>query len=357
MPPRKTPVEPVRETPPRIQAGESSSKNSRWPDVPETECRRVIVVGVPEDIPRALQHPAAIAGRFEVVAALAVDVESDDQDAGVRELAALLEAHRAETILVAGPVGAGTMRRVADLALLHHCELLAVMPTEVLAGHDPVVVWTGDSPLVQLARIPRRAWEVKVKRAFDIIGASVGLVVTAPLFALLAIAIRLESAGAVLFRHERIGRDGRRFQCLKLRTMRSDAEAILHSDAAMYEEYRRNHYKIPDDQDRRVTRVGRFVRRTSLDELPQLWNVLVGEMSLVGPRPVVEEELVHYGRARDLLLSVRPGMTGAWAVSGRHSVGYPARCEIELSYVRGWSIASDVAALVGTIRAVVAPGG
>lgn len=249
------------------------------------------------------------------------------------------------------------MRRVADLALLHHCDLLAVMPTEVLAGHDPVIVWTGDSPLVQLARIPRRRWEIQVKRAFDVVSSAVGLVVTAPLFALLAIAIRLESSGPVLFRHERVGRNGRKFQCLKLRTMSEDAEAVLRADAEMYEEYRRNHYKIPDDQDPRVTVVGRFVRRTSLDELPQLWNVLVGDMSLVGPRPVVEEELDHYGTARDLLLSVRPGITGAWAVSGRHGVGYPERCDIELAYVRRWTLLSDVSALAHTVGAVVRPGG
>ena len=177
----------------------------------------------------------------------------DDDNAGLTTRTRALDAHRAETILVAGPVGAGAMRRVADLALLHHCELLAVMPTEVLAGHDPVIVWSGESPLVQLARIPRRRWEVQVKRAFDVVASALGLLVTTPIFALLAIAIRLESRGSVLFRHERIGRDGRKFQCLKLRTMGSDAEAVLRADPEMYEEYRRNHYKIPDSQDPRVT--------------------------------------------------------------------------------------------------------
>jgi lipopolysaccharide/colanic/teichoic acid biosynthesis glycosyltransferase len=304
-----------------------------------------------------LEHPAAIAGRFQVVAVLAVDVESDDSAEGMALLAEQLSLHQAETVLVAGPIGAGMMRRVADLALLHRCELLAVMPTEVLAGHDPVIVWSGESPLVQLARIPSRRWEARIKRAFDITTSAAGLLVLSPLFALLAIAIRLESPGAVLFRHERIGRHGRKFQCLKLRTMSSDAEAILRADRAMYDEYRRNHYKIPDDQDPRVTRVGRFVRRTSLDELPQLLNVLVGEMSLVGPRPVVEEELEHYGSARELLLSVRPGITGAWAVSGRHAVGYPERCGIELAYVRGWTLRSDWSALARTVSAVVRPGG
>jgi lipopolysaccharide/colanic/teichoic acid biosynthesis glycosyltransferase len=355
MPPRKTPVEQHRDQESRSSTGDARLQHSTRPEVPETERRRVIIVGAPEDVPRALQHPAAVSGRFEVAAVLAVDVESDDQDAGVTKLSALLASHSAETILVAGAVGAATLRRVADLALLNHCELLAVMPTEILAGHDPVVVWSGDSPLVQLARIPRRRWAFGIKRAIDIVGSAVGLVLGAPLFAVLAVAIRLESRGAIIFKHERVGRNGRKFRCLKFRTMRADAEAVLRADPGMYDEYRRNHYKIPDDQDARVTPLGRRIRRTSLDELPQLWNVFVGDMSLVGPRPVVEEELEHYQLSCELLLSVRPGITGAWAISGRHAVGYPERCELELAYVRRWTLAGDASALVRTIHAVVNP--
>ena len=318
--------------------------------------RRVVIVGAPEDVPRALQHPAVAGRRFDVVGVVSVDVEAES-GSGVSTLAEMIQAHSADTIPVAGLVGSGTMRHIADLALLQHCDLLAVMPTEVLAGHDPVIVWSGDSPFVQLARVPRRAWEVRVKRLIDIVVSVVGLVVTAPFLALLAIIVRLESPGLPLFRHERIGLRGRRFQCLKLRTMRADAEAILRADAAMYDEYRRNHYKILDERDPRVTQIGRLLRRTSLDELPQLWNVLVGEMSLVGPRPMVEEELSMYASSRDLLLSVQPGITGNWAVNGRHSVGYPARCDVELHYVREWSLNYDLQILVATAGAVLRPGG
>jgi len=102
---------------------------------------------------------------------------------------------------------------------------------------------------------------------------------------------------------------------------------------------------------------GRFLRRSSLDELPQLWNVLRGEMALVGPRPVVEEELAAYGLTSAVLLSVRPGITGAWAVGGRHEVGYPERCRVELRYVREWTLGTDVGILVRTLRAVLHPGG
>jgi lipopolysaccharide/colanic/teichoic acid biosynthesis glycosyltransferase len=357
MPQRKTPVEPRRANRPRTLVHGTVTESHLTSSAVAAERRRVVIVGAPEDVPRALQHPAVARGRFEVLAVLAVDVDADDRSSAVQTLASLLTKHRAETILVAGPVGAGAMRRVADLALLHHCELLAVMPTEILAGHDPVVVWSGDSPLVQLARLPRRQWEVTAKRVIDIAGAMVGLVIFAPLLTLVAFAIRLESKGKPLFLHERVGYRGRRFQCLKLRTMRADAESQLRADSMMYEEYRRNHFKIPDHQDPRVTPLGRLLRRTSLDEVPQLWNVLVGQMSLVGPRPVIEEELALYDGSRALLLSVRPGITGNWAVSGRHNVGYPERCELELRYVREWSLRHDARILLATVGAVRNPGG
>jgi exopolysaccharide production protein ExoY len=319
--------------------------------------RTVVVVGAPEDVPRALQHPAVAAGQFQIAGLLAVDVEADDAAQNLSALGELLARHDADTILVAGLVGAAVMRHVADLAILYHCDLLAVMPSEVIAGHAPVIVWSGDSPLVQIARLPRYSWEVSAKRAIDIVGASLGLLVTAPLLALFAAVIKLQSPGPVLFRHDRVGRFGKRFSCLKLRTMRADAEDYLRARPAMYEEYRRNHFKLSDGNDPRVTSLGKLLRRTSIDELPQLWNVLKGDMSLVGPRPVVDEELDLYGDRRALLLSVQPGLTGYWAVRGRHSVGYPERCELELAYIREWRLSTDLATMFSTVRAVIQPGG
>jgi lipopolysaccharide/colanic/teichoic acid biosynthesis glycosyltransferase len=315
--------------------------------------RRVVVVGAPADLPRALAHPAVIDHRFVVVESIAIDVESADASTpAFLEVSNLLRTRRADTLLVAGEIGPATMRRVADLALAFHCDVLAVMATEILEEHAPVVVWSGDSPLVQLTRLPRHPIDNAIKRVMDIACATVGLVVAAPVLAVLAVLIAQESPGAPVFAHERIGFRGRKFRCLKLRTMRADAEQVLRADARLYEEYVQNHFKIPEDRDPRVTRLGRFLRRTSLDELPQLWNVLVGEMSLVGPRPMVEEELEKYGDDRDLVLSVKPGLTGAWAVSGRQAIGYPERCTIELQYVRERSVLRD-AQIVGRTAAVV----
>jgi len=137
--------------------------------------------------------------------------------------------------------------------------------------------------------------------------------------------------------------------------MRRNAEEQLRANPALYDEYRRHHFKIPEDRDPRTTRIGRWLRRTSLDELPQLWNVLVGDMSLVGPRPVVAEELALYHTSRTLLLSMRPGITGAWAVSGRNCIGYPERCEVELRYVREWSTWMDARILLATVSTVLRP--
>ena len=200
-----------------------------------------------------------------------------------------------------------------------------------------------------------RRWSLLAKRAFDIGAAAIGLILVTPLLGALSLLICLESPGPPLFRHRRVGLRGRRFGCLKLRTMRPDAERRLRADAALYDEYRRQNFKIPDDRDPRTTRIGRWLRRTSLDELPQLWNVLVGDMSFVGPRPVVDEEVALYGSSRATLLSMRPGITGAWAVGGRNCVGYPERCDLELRYVREWRPWLDARILIATVGAVVTP--
>lgn len=187
-----------------------------------------------------------------------------------------------------------------------------------------------------------------VKRAVDVIGALLGLAVLGPVMAVLAVVVRLDG-GPVLFRQERLGLAGQRFTLLKFRSMRPDAEAILHGDETLLEAYIANGYKLPPDGDPRVSRVGTFLRRTSLDELPQLWNVLVGHMSLVGPRPVVPLEIEEYGDRAAYLLTVKPGLTGLWQISGRGRVGYPERVDLELEYVQGWSLLLDLKILVLTV--------
>ncbi len=314
---------------------------------------RVVVIGQGADIHRALTHPAVESGRFVIVDAVDVDIEVGLRDEARQSIEQRLESFGADALLLAGPVGPTASTWATDVAMAHSIPLWSVMPTEVTSAADPRVVWPGDEPLLQLAGYQRSELALTVKRAIDIIGALVGLVLSAPVLLVLAVLIRLESKGSPFFRHTRVTSGGRRFGCLKLRTMSEDAEQHLERDVLLYAEYVRNNYKIPEDQDPRITRLGRFLRRTSLDEVPQFWNVLQGDMSLVGPRPLVPSELEHYPGARQrLLLSMRPGLTGAWAVSGRHAVGYPERSEIELEYVRRWSLPEDFRVLTQTLRAL-----
>jgi lipopolysaccharide/colanic/teichoic acid biosynthesis glycosyltransferase len=178
-------------------------------------------------------------------------------------------------------------------------------------------------------------------------------VLCAPLLLVLAILIKLDSPGAPLFAHRRLGRYGRHFDCLKFRSMCVEAERLLQADEQMRHDYVSNHFKIPTDCDPRITGLGRFLRKSSLDELPQLWNILRGDMSLVGPRPIVPLEATHYGERLSDLLSVRPGLTGPWAVQGRSRVGYPERADIELRYASSWTFANDLRILARTPWAVV----
>lgn len=193
------------------------------------------------------------------------------------------------------------------------------------------------------------------KRAFDILTAAVGLVVAVPLFGAVAATVALSGRGPVFFAHTRIGRDGRRFRCLKFRTMVTDGEAVLArhlaSDPGAAAEWAATR-KLKHDP--RVTAVGRILRKTSLDELPQLINILRGDMSVVGPRPVVEAELERYGPRVRHYLAARPGLTGLWQVSGRNAVAYRTRVALDCHYVATWSMVRDIQIMAMTVPAVVA---
>jgi exopolysaccharide production protein ExoY len=187
-----------------------------------------------------------------------------------------------------------------------------------------------------------------MKRALDFFGALTGLILLLPVFIAVAVAIKVDSRGPIFFAHRRLGRNGKHFDCLKFRTMQLDAERRVFESEELRHQYVSNHFKIPAHLDPRITRLGAFLRRSSLDELPQLWNVLVGEMSLVGPRPIVALEATHYGDELATLLTVRPGVTGLWAVQGRSQLGYPERAQVELTYVRTRTLATDLRILAAT---------
>jgi exopolysaccharide biosynthesis polyprenyl glycosylphosphotransferase len=204
--------------------------------------------------------------------------------------------------------------------------------------------------------VPARSVSSGVKRLMDVAGAFCGLVMLSPIMLLIAILIRLDSRGPILFRQKRVGLRGREFFCLKFRTMVPDAEARLRDLEARNESAGGVLFKIKDDP--RVTPLGRFLRRTSLDEFPQLWNVVRGEMSLVGPRPLQlrdSEKLERLNReGYNRRLTVVPGVTGPWQVGGRSDVDCDRMLELDLGYVEHWSIATDLVILVKTVAVVLA---
>lgn len=197
-------------------------------------------------------------------------------------------------------------------------------------------------------------WAQRLKRALDLFGAIAGGIAISPLILLLTALIRLDSPGRAFYGHRRLGAGGEHFFCRKFRTMHKDADHLLdehlRENPELRAEWEENH-KLRDDP--RVTRVGRVLRRTSLDELPQLWNVLVGEMSLTGPRPIVDDEVGKYEDVFDLYKRIKPGMSGLWQVSGRSETDYAERVATDSYYVRNWSVWLDVVILARTVKIVL----
>ena len=193
-----------------------------------------------------------------------------------------------------------------------------------------------------------------MKRIFDIVATVCGGILILPILAIVALLIYLDSPGPVVFGHKRVGQGGKEFPCYKFRSMVPNAqealEVYLKENPAAREEWERD-FKLKDDP--RVTRIGKFLRKTSLDELPQLWNVLVGDMSLVGPRPIVRDEIVKYGDYINDFYLVPPGITGVWQVSGRSDTTYEERVLMDSWYVHNWSVWIDIVYLLKTVLAVV----
>ena len=201
---------------------------------------------------------------------------------------------------------------------------------------------------------PKQSRYLLFKRGFDIIFSLFGLAALSPLFLIVAILVKLTSNGKVIYGQERIGRRGVLFTCYKFRTMRRDAESHLKHLFENYPEALEEWTKTRKlKNDPRITPLGKYLRRSSLDELPQLWNVLKGDLSLVGPRPVVKSELETYYKAKsEKILSIRPGITGLWQISGRNNLKYEERVRLDEAYIDGRSFLLDLQILFKTLPAV-----
>ncbi len=198
--------------------------------------------------------------------------------------------------------------------------------------------------------VSKKTVYLKVKRIIDIIISSLGLIILSPVFLLLAIIIKMDSKGPVFFAHIRVGKNGKKFKMYKFRTMCDNAQKMIRKfNPEQKKEFEEN-YKLKDDP--RITRVGKILRKTSLDELPQIFNILIGDLSIVGPRAIITKELKKYGDNKEKFLSVTPGLTGYWQVNGRSNTTYEERIEMELYYIDNMSFKLDLKIFLKTFIAV-----
>ncbi len=230
------------------------------------------------------------------------------------------------------------------------------------AGGEAILDLTVDPPAIQLRsqgfvldeRVPSRKQRAAV-RSFDLLASGLGIILLSPVFVLTSLLVGLTSRGAVVYRSKRIGQGASEFAAFKFRSMSHDAEAqleaMLAEDPAARKEYERYH-KLRRDP--RVTKVGRFIRRTSLDELPQLFNILRGDMSLVGPRPNLLDEVDRFGPAIDTVLRVKPGLTGLWQVNGRSNLDFDERIMLDIDYALNRTLGGDVLICLRTVGQMVA---
>lgn len=266
-----------------------------------------------------------------------------------------------DTILIAAP--GLPQDKLSDLiyraqSLVKH---VAVVPNLVAVPMSNVSVESFFDAKIMVLHIKNNLdnpWNRLLKRLFDIGATIVGGILISPILLIIAIWVYHDSPGPVIFKHRRVGKDGKEFNCYKFRSMcvnsKEVLEHLLATDPAAKAEWDKE-FKLKDDP--RITKSGAFLRKTSLDELPQLWNVLKGEMSLVGPRPIVRSEMARYGKYIKEYMMVRPGITGIWQTSGRNDIDYPERVQMDNWYVHNWSVWLDLVLLWRTIGVVAACNG
>ena len=189
------------------------------------------------------------------------------------------------------------------------------------------------------------------KRIFDIIASVIGIVVLSPIFLILIVLVKLDSKGPAFFAHNRLGKNGDIIKIYKFRTMVTNSKEVFDNFTAEQKEEFRINFKLEDDP--RITRIGRILRKTSLDELPQFLNIIIGNMSVVGPRPIIEEEISKYGVNSKKLFSVKPGLTGYWQANGRSETTYEERVEMDMFYIDNMSMKLDIKIIFKTILAVL----
>ena len=331
-------------------------KQIAWARRRDAESSRILLVGAGpagRSIAKALReddsYRAVVRGFVDDDQPLSPDVLGR-----VEDLDWLARGEFIDEIILALPSKPEITRVAAEIAFRNHLDIRAVPDLPPGPWPDAAVDFIGGVPVVTLHREPVPTAALLLKRFLDLTAAALALTLVAPVMAVIALLIRLESPGRVIYAAERIGVKGRRFRCYKFRSMVTNADH-LKEELRAHNQREGPIFKIPDDP--RITRVGRFIRRYSLDELPQLWNVLLGDMSLVGPRPhpvddVNRYELHHYRR-----LDVKPGITGLWQITARQSPSFDLNMHLDLTYIENWSLRLDLQILLGTVRVLFSPEG
>jgi exopolysaccharide biosynthesis polyprenyl glycosylphosphotransferase len=325
---------------------------SLWPVGPGAA--RALLIGRPEDTLRALEHPAltdsrefALGGVFDPS-----DSRLNGDREGFSRLCQTIKQYRADTLVLSGLLDDDEFAVVLEAAGAAGCQLYALSRSFALGGLEFQTVWRRGAPLVSLNRPGLRGRQLILKRALDLVVSTLGFVLLSPLFLAVAATVRGSSSGPIFFRQTRVGLGGKPFKIIKFRSMVHDAESLREDLAprSLYNDARL--FKMKDDP--RVTQLGAFLRRTSLDELPQLWNVFRGEMSLVGPRPPLPSEVDLYEDHHYTRFDVKPGITGPWQVSGRNSItDFEEVIQLETGYIRGWTIWKDLGILLKTVPVVL----
>ncbi|MEX2110692.1 MAG: sugar transferase [Gemmatimonadaceae bacterium] len=322
-----------------------------WPA--ERGAGAAILVGAPA-VARPFEHAvAAPGGDYRVVGYVATDRTKDAAFLGTLEdLPNLIDRHAVEAVVVCADLPIERINSVIEECLLSGCQILYPARAVRVYGVRPMLVWHHDQPFFELGSPVLKARALISKRIVDLLVSASLLVFLAPVLAAIAIAIRLDSPGSPFFLQPRAGLGGRRFRMFKFRTMREGADVEKHELAHLNHTGDARLFKIRDDP--RTTELGRTLRRWSLDELPQLINVLIGEMSLVGPRPFFEADFAGYEDRHFRRLDAKPGITGLWQVSGRSEMlDFEDVIYLDRQYIEQWSFWLDVSILFRTIPAVL----
>jgi exopolysaccharide biosynthesis polyprenyl glycosylphosphotransferase len=312
-----------------------------------------LLVGDPKVGVRFEHAVAAPGGDYRVAGYVDTDRADDDRFlGGVESLPTLIDQTDAEAVVVCADLPAARLNALIEDCLHAGCQILFPARAVRVYGLRPTLVWHHDQPFFELGSPVLRARALISKRIVDVTVSSIMILLLAPVLAIIAIAIRLESPGSPFFLQERAGLGGRRFRMLKFRTMREGADEEKAQLSHLNQTGDVRLFKIRNDP--RTTRFGRLLRRWSLDELPQLFNVLIGEMSLVGPRPFFESDFGEYEDHHFRRLDAKPGITGLWQVSGRSEIlDFEDVIYLDRQYIEQWSFWLDVSILFRTIPAVL----